>query len=367
MAKQLKQHFPMLAHKYDEGRHGIGGWFASEKLDGHRILWIPGTRGLLKADVPFANLYDEKRHDQETSGLWSRYGNVIVAPDDWLDGLPATFLDGEAWKRRGRAGRQEVASIIRRLVPDEDDWEDIKFCCFDMPSPEALFADRHIKLPNFDRVLEGCLEWWEALNVPLVYRPKRETPFESTNILLQQHLQGSHAIAHKQFRLSFSTYAAVGQANAMVETISAKEGEGLIIREPGSIWVSERSHKMVKIKPLDDAEGIVTGYVTGKETDKGSKLLGMMGALVLNFDGLRFELSGFTDEERTLNWTPDVCRAEAEMYPSEWASEHPGQEVPDYIEAENFPRGTKVTFQYRDLTRAGLPNEARYWRKDIRV
>lgn len=362
-----KQHLVMLAYPFKEGKYGIGGWFASEKLDGHRCLWIPGTRGLLKKNIPFANLYDVKRHEQVCSGLWSRLGNVIVAPEEWLDNLPLTFLDGELWLRRGRAARQEVASIIKKLEPEESDWDRIQFCCFDMPSPERFFRDREVDFSQkYSRKIRGALTWWEGLNIELVYRPKATTPFQSTVILLRKYCKG-RAIAHKQFQLVFQTSLALDQVKIMAEKISLLEGEGLIIRDGNSRWTSERSHKMLKIKKLEDAEAIVLGYTTGKKTDKGSKLLGLMGALILSFKGRRFELSGFTDYERRLDWTQNECRAEASCTPREWAEEHPGEEVPFWIEAFEFPRGSKVTFQYRDLTRDELPNEARYWRKDVHV
>ena len=365
MPKQLKQHLVMLAHPYKEEKHGIAGWFASEKLDGHRGVWVPGTRGLIKQDVPFANLYDEHRRSQVCSGLWSRYGNVIAAPDEWLDSLPMTFLDGEFWL--GRGTRQKLASIIKRIVPDEDDWDDIDFYCFDMPSPEKFFADRYINLTNFpDKTLKGCLEWWEGLGVELDYRPKPGTIFKSTVFLLKKYCRG-RAVAHNQVQLMFQTSMAKVQVKSMAEKIENKEGEGLILRDANSIWLTERSWKNLKVKKLKDAEGIVLGYTTGKKTDKGSKLLGLMGALILSFNGNRFELSGFTDHERRLGWTSGVCRAEAEQTPTEWAEEYPGQEVPDWIEATEFPRGSSVTFKYRDKTKDELPNEAKYWRKDVRV
>jgi hypothetical protein len=355
----------MLAHPFKKEKHSPAGMFVSEKLDGHRAIVIPGTRGLLKKNVPFANLYDAKRHDQVCSGVWSRYGNVIPAPDSWLDDLPQTFLDGELWL--GRNTRQKLASIIKQLVPDEDDWDDVEFYAFDMPSPEKFFANRYINLTNFpDKTLSGCLEWWEGLNTKLDYRPKPATQFQSTVILLERYCSG-RAIAHKQFQLAYQRTGASEQLDIIAEKVEAKEGEGLILRDPASIWVTERSWKNLKVKKLKDAEGIVLGYTTGKETEKGSKLLGLMGALILNFEGRRFELSGFTNAERALGWTQGECRAEATATPTEWAQAHPGKEVPEWIEAPEFPRGSSVTFKYRDLTVDELPNEARYWRKDVRI
>jgi len=356
-----KQHFTMLAHPYKLLKHGIAGWFASEKLDGQRCLWIPGTRGLWKDEVPFANTTKDGRYvdRQKCSGLWSRYGNVIHAPDEWLDDLPMVFLDGELWLRRGRGGRQELSKIIKKLLPDESDWSLVQFRCFDIPAMEVLLGSRYIKLTNFEKRLVGCVEWWEQLGVTLSYASKTTTPFESKVVLLQRHLkESSVATAQTQVRLSFSTGLAREEVESMVERISELDGEGLIIRAPNSLWIPERCHSLVKVKKLHDDEATVTGYTTGRETTLGSKLLGMMGALVVDFYGHRLELSGFTDAEREL----DGERADA-LTAFTWACGNPGEDVPDWISAVHFPRGSKITLQYRDLTSAGLPNEARYWRK----
>jgi hypothetical protein len=87
----------------------------------------------------------------------------------------------------------------------------------------------------------------------------------------------------------------------------------------------------------------------------------MMGALILEIDeGKRLELSGFTDEERTL-----VDRRSENGYSDaeDWAMENPETECPEGIEAEQFPIGSTVTFRYRGKSKDGIPQEARYWRK----
>jgi ATP-dependent DNA ligase len=135
-----------------------------------------------------------------------------------------------------------------------------------------------------------------------------------------------------------------------------------MLREPASCWIPERSKKLLKVKNLNDDEGTVVGYITGRETDKGSKLLGLMGALILDYNGKRLELSGFTESERRLSLIKDYCAAETEDTPQGWAAKNPEKEVPAWIEAKEFPRGSKVTFKYRGLTADGIPAEARYWR-----
>jgi len=364
-----KQHFTMLAHKFDVRKHSIGGWFCSEKMDGQRCVYIPGTRGMLKADVPFANTDKDERYvdEQVCSGLWSRYGNVIHAPDWWLDHLPDLFLDGELWTGRGKAPRQRLRKIIGKIVPDDDDWTEVKYHCFGMPSPEAILGPRIVDTTNYVKDFEGVLDWWEGLEVPLLHRMRPVSRFEAATFLLDKHLAGNeYVLSHKQFKLPSSTDLAVNAIEIFERTVREAEGEGIIIRDPNSVWNTERTYKLLKVKNLSDDEAIVIGYITGRQTDKGSKLLGLMGALIVQYAGLRFELSGFTDYERSLDWTVGECRAEATCTPVEWAIEHPGEEVPEWIEATMFPRGSQVTFKYRALTERGVPEEARYWRLPVK-
>lgn len=126
-----------------------------------------------------------------------------------------------------------------------------------------------------------------------------------------------------------------------------------MVRHPRSLWAPCRSRQLLKIKGMLDAEAVVVGYTSGRETDKGSKLLGKMGALIVKYAGKCFELSGFTDEERTL--APEGA--------FEFAASNPGKVLPDWIYNPNFPVGSTVSFKYRELTDAGLPKEARFWRK----
>ena len=42
----------------------------------------------------------------------------------------------------------------------------------------------------------------------------------------------------------------------------------------------------------------MVGFTSGRETHKGSRLLGKIGALIVDYQGKRLELSGLTDAER---------------------------------------------------------------------
>ncbi|KKL57238.1 hypothetical protein LCGC14_2237350, partial [marine sediment metagenome] len=88
-------------------------------------------------------------------------------------------------------------------------------------------------------------------------------------------------------------------------------------------------------------------------TDRGSKLRGLIGALVLDYNGKRLELSGLTDEER--QWSDRIC--------SSYAYGTPGELMPLDFQGYHFKVGDVVSFKYRELSDDGIPKEARYWRK----
>lgn len=334
----MKKEFMMLAHKYDSAKHGIGGWYMSEKLDGQRCYWDGGiSRGLIKSSVPWANTAKDSRYVTApvATGLWSRYGNVIHAPDWWLDKLPAFPLDGELYVEHDR---QRLRTIISKLEPGPE-WEGVGYHIFDAP---PYPSDGEIKTTNFKKVITGCKEFLDG-------RMAGGRCFHDNYRWLSGQDLGIADLLPQE-RLPMATSEAEARVKEQLEAVTSSGGEGLMLRDPYSYWMPHRCHTLVKVKKLDDMEGTVIGYTTGRRTELGSKLLGKMGALILDIGGKRLELSGFTDAER-------------ELTDPQWAMDHPEAECPDNISAIHFPRGEKVTFMYRGLTNDGIPNEARYWRK----
>jgi DNA ligase-1 len=100
---------------------------------------------------------------------------------------------------------------------------------------------------------------------------------------------------------------------------------------------------LLKFKSCEDAEGVLVGYTAGS-----GKYEGMIGALVLDFNGKRLELSGMTDDERQFIGTPHGLQ--------------PGKDVSIGFKAKHFNLGDTITFQYRELSDAGVPKEAAYLR-----
>ena len=227
--------------------------------------------------------YDGVRALWDGKTLRSRAGNVIAAPSWFIAKLPKHALDGELWIARGQF--EKLSGYVRKISPLDDEWRQIKYMVFELPDASGTFAERYDKLKN---------------------------------IVAQSNF--SQLIVVEQFRLSDN--AALQRKLA---EIVRGGGEGLMLHRADAPYITGRNDALLKLKPLDDAEATVIGYVPGK-----GKYEGKMGALqVETSDGKRFQIgTGFTDAVRA---NPPAI-------------------------------GTLVTYTYRGLTKNGLPRFASYWR-----
>ena len=375
-----RREFLQLADHYDPHKHDVAGWFVSEKLDGTRCFWDGGiTRGLLTEQVPWASIIDPKTGQRKakikpfSTGLWSRYGNPIIAPDWWLNKLPACPLDGELWAGRGKF--QLCRSICGGDTPDER-FDKISFAVYSTPPLGAIFATGEIKNANMVCNVDYLtIDAWirQRLNdrgdrfegVPV---PKRclgdhykfltaDQPFGKEVAVLQEALDNidpdSPCYLHPQTKLIDIPEAAGDQVEEYLQRVLDQGGEGVVIRNPQGIWTPKRHRNILKYKPFSDAEARITGFTSGRETNKGSRLLGKIGALIVDYQGKRLELSGLTDAEREF----------ADRMARDWAVGNPGIDAPYWIEGKQFKKGQTVTFKYRELSDDGIPKEARYWRR----
>lgn len=309
----------MLAQAHDDEKgNTYAGWFVSEKLDGMRAFWDGGLK------LPF---YEGVSGPY--TGLWSRYGKPIQAPEWWIEKLPRGVpLDGELYLGRGRF--QEVISITRATV-SERDWADIKYMVFDSPSLLDVYRGGRVHNnivknktlidytrdddPRLDGLLRGLWRW----NIEQVY-----------NYLKLTDLFNDTVILHEQKELPFNGPQALHDLEVMMAEIVSAGGEGLMLRPQHTIWEPKRVSWLIKMKPWRFGEGVVLGMIPGK-----GKLVGLFGSLTLLWNGWVINLSGFTDQERKLG--PDG-------------------------KALHFPMGSTVRFKYRELTDVGVPKEARYAR-----
>ncbi len=345
----------MLATPLDKARHRIGGMYVSEKLDGYRGIWIPAARGINVNDLPFANL-DKKKKLVNATGLFTRYGNVIHAPNFFLDALPTDrCLDGELWM--GRQSFQRTMSVCKKEPEQrsDSDWQNVRYFIFDSPSYGNLFQDGRINDNNFKKEIKKdlCLkalkvEEGTQLNFEFTYNTlKKECTTVGDLDLFRGH---KHLVLHRQELMPFMTSSAVARLEEMLNEVTDNGGEGLILRHPAWGWEPIRSGFMCKYKNEQDDEGKVIGYRAG-QIGKEGKHLGRLGSLQVAYKNTVLKVGGFTDEERALTFEGHA-----------WAESNPGELTSEPI-STLFPLGSIITFKYRELTDAGIPKEARYYRK----
>jgi DNA ligase-1 len=205
----------------------------------------------------------------------SRQGNLYHAPDWFVAGLPDVPLDGELWI--ARKSFQRTVGIVRRQ--DKTDlWREVRFLIFDAPKHDGGFEQR----------LLFCEDVIKQNRPP-------------------------HAIAHPH-----EICKGLDHLRGELARVEALGGEGLMLRQPGSLYVVGRSTTLLKVKSFFDAEARVLEHQAGAGRHKGR-----LGALFVELaDGTRFAVgTGFSDAER--NDPPPV--------------------------------GSVITFRYQELTNGGVP------------
>lgn len=203
-------------------------FLVSEKLDGVRAFWDGRT-------------------------LRFRSGRVIAAPDWFTAALPATALDGELWLGRGSFDR--LSGIVRRSVPVDAEWRELRYMIFDLPGASGPFGERVARVAAL--LAAANVPWLQAVQ-------QRQVPDRAA---LQRQLQ---------------------------EVVRAG-GEGLMLHRADALWTPGRSDALRKLKPLPDEEARVLAHLPGK-----GRHAGRMGALWLELaNGQRFALgTGFSDSQR---------------------------------------------------------------------
>lgn len=203
-------------------------YLVSEKLDGVRAFW-------------------------DGQSLRFRSGLPVAAPGWFTAGLPKTPLDGELWLGRGRF--DELSGMVRKKVPIEAEWRQLRYMIFDLPGATGSFAERSQRIGAL--MAEARQPWLQA-------------------------------VAQKQIP------NAISLQNLLDQTV-AEGGEGLMLHRANALWSPGRSDLLFKFKPMPDEEARVLAHLPGK-----GKHEGRMGALLLVLpDGQQFALgTGFTDAQR---------------------------------------------------------------------
>ena len=224
---------PMLLASVERGQSVVPQYLVSEKLDGVRAFW-------------------------DGQSLRTRQGNVINAPAWFTQGFPAQPLDGELWVGRGQFER--VSATVRRRVPDDAEWREVRYQVFELPDAAGTFRERVQALQSL--VVAAAVPWLQAVD---------------------------------QFEVS--SRAALDRK---LDEITRAGGEGLMLHRADAPYLTGRSDVLLKMKRWNDAEATVVGHRPGK-----GKFAGMLGSLQMRTaDGTEFLLGTGLDEGLRRNPPP---------------------------------------------------------------
>jgi DNA ligase-1 len=217
----------MLAKNWQTGLDART-YLVSEKLDGVRAFW-------------------------DGKVLRFKSGNPIAAPAWFVAALPPTALDGELWM--GPRSFDRLSGIVRRNVPVDAEWREVRYMIFDLPGATGTFAERSTRLVAL--LESSAVDWLRTV---------------------------------AQFRVADSA-----ALQAQLKSTVASGGEGLMLHRAQAHWQPGRSADLRKLKLVPDEDAKVVGHIDGK-----GKHAGRMGALLLESpEGKRFALgTGFTDAQR---------------------------------------------------------------------
>ena len=218
----------ILLANVDRGQVDVSRYLVSEKLDGVRAIW-------------------------DGQALRFRSGKTINAPEWFVAGLPKQPLDGELWIARGRFER--VSGIVRKELPDEAGWREVRYMIFELPGAPGTFAERAEQIRRLVR----------QANVPWLFE-------------IRQFFVVDRSILKKR-----------------LDEVVRAGGEGLMLHLAVAPYETGRSDVLLKLKPWQDAEAVVVGQRPGK-----GRHAGRLGALrVRTPEGRVFLLgTGFSDAQR---------------------------------------------------------------------
>lgn len=184
--------------------------------------------------------------------FYSRLGNPFYAPKWFTKDLPKDFhLDGELFG--GRKKFQQTIKVVKNA--ECDDWKKIKYCVFDSP---GLGKD------PFEKRIKAVKDY-----------------FDTNKPQYAEYVDHYKCTSKEQLENDLKKMIKLG-------------GEGLMIRQPGSVYERCRSKTLLKLKKFYDAEAVVIGYDSGK-----GRFTGAVGSLRCRMEcGKEFSVgSGMTDKD----------------------------------------------------------------------
>lgn len=234
---------------------------ATVNAEGHQYLpKPPSVTNALEYDqnVDLENYYVSEKLDG-VRAIWTgkqlvtRSGRVLNAPNWFIQALPNISVEGELWA--GRGAFSQVQKTVLDKTPNDEQWQGITFMLFDVPGHLGTFEQRYEYLTTYCDSL----------------------PYTHIQCVEQMLIA-----THKELA-------------SILADVTEQEAEGLMLKARHEIYHPGRNSSLIKVKTVQDTEGIVVGYKPGK-----GKYSGVMGALLIEIKGgVRLYVgTGFTDEER---------------------------------------------------------------------
>lgn len=210
--------------------------------------------------------------------LLTRKGKKIYPPKWFIKNFPDFELDGELWTKRDDF--ENIQNIVMDQKPSKY-WENLTYNIFEVPNTKGDFFKR----------LDKAKFWFKT------------HPNKYVKIIKQIKIEDENHL------------------NFYLEDIIKKKGEGLIIKDPTKDYHTGRTPHVLKIKNVQDMEGIVVGINMNEKTK-------LLKSLIVKLDNeITFNLgNGFTKEQRI----------------------------------KGFKIGTVVNFKYYGFTKYGKPKFASF-------
>ena len=136
------------------------------------------------------------------SNLLSRHGKKISTPIWFVEELPSVPLDGEMWMGRGK-----FEKLLSVLKTKDSNWDEVGYYLFDLPESSDPYEERMNQLDELKQIL--------PTHVHIV------------------------AIRKCQGREHLEEY---------LESIIEKGGEGIMARQPLSLYVKGLTSTLIKVK-----------------------------------------------------------------------------------------------------------------------
>jgi len=279
------------------------GWYMSEKFDGQRAIW-DGSKFVTRGS---------------SSGEPRVYPYVPI----WFIALmpPGVALDGEFFIARGKFS--ETTSILKTKLKNESvrkkndnskmdldkRWLSVKYQIFDTPTNEP-FEDR---LKKLEMIIQERCKVWNLIDLP-PYLKKGKCPL----VLTKQYLIKS-----------------VDQLYTYYDELVSNEAEGVMIRAPKIPYLPKRTKMMLKLKPEEESECMIEGYIPGKGQFEG--MLGSFNCRLIKGNQLTDKLFNVGGMKRSIRINYNKKKSD-----------------------EYHPEGTIITFKYTEMTPDGIPRFPRY-------